>query len=149
MKPIIKQKYKIGDKVRIQKDLPRSMSHFKSDQEVIIMGSYEDQYRHEYVSSPEYTVLFLETGNVSSWYPEKVLHFIEHVGHEGIYEAIEKRQQREAEEKIKQEKNKELVKEMTKKLTKEFDTKDCFIETSIDALILKKMMEAVEKTNQH
>lgn len=97
MKPIIKQKYKIGDKVYIQKELPPSMSHFDCDQEAIIIGSYEDQYGHEYVTEPTYGVLRLKSGYYTAWYPEKVLHFIEHVGHEGIYEAIEKRQQREAE----------------------------------------------------
>lgn len=144
MKPIIKQKYKIGDKVRIQKDLPESMYHFKSDQEAIILGSYEDQHGHTYLTNPQYAVLLLETGYNSAWYPEEVLHFIEHVGHEGIYDVLEKRR-RETEEVVGQAKHNEFVKELSalKELTKEFD-----VETSIDALIIKMMMEAVAKEKE-
>jgi hypothetical protein len=86
-KPIIRQKYKIGDKVRIG-NLPSSFSHFTQNGDVIILGSYSDIYDHKYDRPPEYTIMTL-TGNTCAWFPERYLEFIEHVGHQGIYEAIE------------------------------------------------------------
>ena len=40
----MEQKFKKGDYVRVTKNLGPMMSHFKSDCNAIVMGSYNDRY---------------------------------------------------------------------------------------------------------
>ena len=58
-----KQKYKRGNLVHIAKDLGDHMSHFTSDKDVIIVGSYADQYGGSDTDS--YTVMFVDDGNTT------------------------------------------------------------------------------------
>jgi len=84
-------KFKIGDKVHINKELGSSMSHFKNDIDVIIIGtSGEDEY-------VKYSVLFLD-GTQCAWYYEKQLIFIEHVGMKEIKRIEWERNERENKE---------------------------------------------------
>lgn len=87
-----KQKYKRGDVVHIAVDLGQSMSHFKKDKDVVILGSYADQFGGSNTS--DYTVLFLEDGNESSWYGEHQLTFLRHGGEEFISEIKKTRNER-------------------------------------------------------
>lgn len=68
------QKFHKGDWVRVAKDLGPSMSHFTSDCEAIVIGSYADQYGGEDTNS--YTLHIEGRGQVS-WYYEKQLELIE------------------------------------------------------------------------
>ena len=67
------QKFKKGDLVRIAKDLGPSMSHFQSDCDAIIIGSYADKYRGDNTDS--YTLHLKGRGQVS-WYEEHQLTLI-------------------------------------------------------------------------
>lgn len=69
-----KQKFQKGDYVRVAKDLGSSMSHFPSDCNAIVIGSYADQFGGKDIKS--YT-LFLENRGESSWYEEWQLELIE------------------------------------------------------------------------
>lgn len=69
------QKYHKGDHVQVAKDLGESMSHFTSDCEAIVIGSYTDQYGGGRESS-SYT-LHLKGRGQSSWYDEWQLELIE------------------------------------------------------------------------
>jgi hypothetical protein len=91
------QKFKRGDLVRIAKDLGPSMTHFESDQDAIVMGSYRDQYGGDHKVN-DYTIMFDNGGEVS-WYHTHQLTFIKHVGEariKEIKELKEKRQEMEA-----------------------------------------------------
>ncbi len=68
------QKFKKGDLVRVAKDLGSSMSHFTSDCDAIVIGSYNDQYGGGDTDS--YT-LHLKVGGRCSWYYESQLTLIE------------------------------------------------------------------------
>ncbi len=76
------QKFKRGDVVHIAADLGQCMSHFTADKDVVIMGSYADQFGGE--NTKNYTVLFCEDGNECSWYKEYQLIFLRHGGEELI-----------------------------------------------------------------
>ena len=69
------QKFHKGDLVRIAKDLGRGMSHFTSDVDAIVIGSYSDEYGGDNTSS--YT-LHLKGSGKCSWYKEHQLSLIEH-----------------------------------------------------------------------
>lgn len=68
------QKFNKGDLVRIASDLGRSMSHFTSDCDAIVIGSYADQYGGRDTKS--YT-LHLKVCGESAWYYESQLTLIE------------------------------------------------------------------------
>jgi hypothetical protein len=91
-----RQKFKRGDLVHIAADLGSCMSHFTADKDVIIMGSYRDQFGGDCTDS--YTVLFIEDGNTVSWYHENQLTFIRHVGQEEIDRVRDAKDVREAQE---------------------------------------------------
>jgi hypothetical protein len=61
------QKFHKYDHVQIAKDLGRHMSHFTSDCEAIVMGSYADQFGGNNTNS--YTIFIKEDGE-HSWYEE-------------------------------------------------------------------------------
>ena len=68
------QKYHKGDHVKVIKKLPKSMSHFQSDCEAIIEGSYADQFGGN--DTNNYSIFIKDHGGVS-WYQEEVLELIE------------------------------------------------------------------------
>lgn len=68
------QKFHNGDLVHIAKDLGPDMSHFTSDVDAIVIGSYSDQYGGR--SCGSYT-LYLKDGGQVSWYEESQLTLIE------------------------------------------------------------------------
>jgi hypothetical protein len=68
------QKFHNGDWVRVAKDLGPEMSHFPSDCEAIVVGSYADQYGGS--NGTSYT-LRLKDGGETSWYYESQLTLIE------------------------------------------------------------------------
>lgn len=76
------QKFTRGDLVRIAAKLPDSMSHFTAGEDVVIIGSYADQYGGS--NREIYTVLFRTRGCVS-WYPERLLTLVE-AGREDLIE---------------------------------------------------------------
>lgn len=90
------QKFKRGDVVHIAADLGRSMSHFTNDKDVVILGSYADQFGGSNTKS--YTVLFTDNGNKVSWYKEHQLTFIRHRGEELITKITERRKKRQEKE---------------------------------------------------
>ena len=69
------QKYKKGDLVHVAKNLGTSMSHFTSDVEAIVMGSYKDLCGGSDTKS--YT-LHIKGEGETSWYYEHQLTLIEH-----------------------------------------------------------------------
>jgi len=71
------QKFHKGDWVRVIKDLGSSMSHFESDCEAVIIGSYADQYpQHDRTNTHDYTI-FIKGGGQVSWYGENQLILID------------------------------------------------------------------------
>mgnify|MGYP003348488012 CR=1 FL=1 len=78
------QKFKRGDLVRIAKDLGASMAHFEADQDAIVMGSYRDLCGSGPNNTKEYEVLLCKNGDSHSWYYERQLTFIKHVGEDAI-----------------------------------------------------------------
>jgi hypothetical protein len=48
------------------------MKYFENDKDVIVVGSYADQYGGDNTKS--YTVIFPDTGRESSWYEEHQLY---------------------------------------------------------------------------
>lgn len=68
------QKFKKGDHVRIDKDLGKSISHFRADCEAIVIGSYADQYGG--TDTKSYT-LHIKNSGQTSWYDECQLTLIE------------------------------------------------------------------------
>jgi len=85
------QKFKRGNLVHIAKDLGSMMSHFESDKDAIIVGSYADQYGGSKTDS--YTVMFPDTGGESSWYMEPQLTLIDEGG-EHLFEEAKKNRER-------------------------------------------------------
>jgi len=85
------QTFNRGNLVRIAKDLGQSMSHFENDKEVIIVGSYADQYGGSDRTS--YTVMFPDNGNTSSWYNEHQLTLVDIGGEHLITEAKKRREE--------------------------------------------------------
>ena len=69
-----KQKFRYGDHVRVKKDQVNYMSHFASDVEAIVLGSYKDQYGGNDTKS--YTLYINGEGEVS-WYYDHQLELIE------------------------------------------------------------------------
>ncbi len=69
------QEFHKGDLVHIAKNLGSSMSHFTSDCDAIVIGSYADQFGGNDTDS--YT-LHLEGHEVASWYDGNQLTLIEH-----------------------------------------------------------------------
>lgn len=69
-------KFKRGDVVRVADDLGPQMSHFRSGEDAVVMGSYRDQFGHG--RGPDnYTVMFLD-GAEHSWYPACTLAILRH-----------------------------------------------------------------------
>lgn len=68
------QKFHKGDFVHVAKDLGPTMSHFTSDIDAIVIGSYKDQYGGSDTGS--YT-LHLKGRGQCSWYHEQQLELIE------------------------------------------------------------------------
>jgi len=64
------QKYKIGQRVHIAKDLGESMSHFKSDADATVVGVYAHMYGGSDVKSYS---LDIDGFGESSWYDENQL----------------------------------------------------------------------------
>jgi hypothetical protein len=88
-----KQKFKRGDVVHIAADLGSAMSHFPSDEDAIVMGSYRDQCGGNDVDS--YTLMFLDTGGECSWYYTNQLTLLHHGGEEAIAKVESDRDARE------------------------------------------------------
>ena len=89
----MKQKFKRGDVVHIAADLRQSMSHFEKDIDVVILGSYADQFGGN--NTEDYTVLFLDSGTEVSWYSEEQLTFLRHGGEKLIDEIKKAESQRQ------------------------------------------------------
>lgn len=71
------QKFHKGDWVRVAKDLGSSMSHFESDCEAIVIGSYADQYpQYDNEDVDQFTIFIKGRGEVS-WYHVTQLILIE------------------------------------------------------------------------
>ena len=68
------QQFSKGDYVKVAKDLGPGMSHFTSDCEAIVIGSYADQYGGE--DRESYTIHIKNKGEVS-WYYGSQLKLIE------------------------------------------------------------------------
>jgi hypothetical protein len=71
------QKFHKGDWVRVVKDLGSSMSHFESDCEAIIIGSYADQYPQYDSGNVNQFSLFIKGRGEVSWYHVSQLTLIE------------------------------------------------------------------------
>ena len=67
------QKFHKGDHVMVAKDLGPHMSHFKSNCEAIVIGSYKDKYGGDNTSA--YTIHIKGSGQ-TSWYEEHQLTLI-------------------------------------------------------------------------
>lgn len=71
-----KQKFQIGQKVRVCKEMPRHMSHFHSDFEATVLGTYAQLYRKGHCDEArhyrEYSLYSEEFGSLS-WYDEDQL----------------------------------------------------------------------------
>jgi hypothetical protein len=72
------QKFFLGDRVRIAKDLGSSMSHFESDCEAIVMYSYAEQYDSSSKRNlDQFSLYILPNRGESSWYYANQLTLIE------------------------------------------------------------------------
>jgi hypothetical protein len=69
------QKFFLGDRVRIAKDLGPSMDHFEKDCEAIVMYSYAEQYDGRDVD--KFSLHILPNRGESSWYYADQLTLIE------------------------------------------------------------------------
>lgn len=82
----------MGDLVRVADEMPSGMSHFRSGGEAIVIGSYSDLYYHgEPRNDKEFSLLFCDTGERSSWYPGDLLTFVRHATREDVLKAREAR----------------------------------------------------------
>lgn len=70
------QKFHKGDHVRVAKDLGPSMSHFESNCEAIVIGSYKDRYGGSGRNERQFTIHIKDRGQ-TSWYYEEQLTLIE------------------------------------------------------------------------
>jgi hypothetical protein len=66
------QKFPVGVKVKIAKDLGKFMSHFKSDVEAIV----EHTYAHAYGGNDVYSYSLIINGSSTAWYYENQLTLI-------------------------------------------------------------------------
>lgn len=74
----ISQKFFLGDRVRIAKDLGSSMSHFESDCEAIVMYSYAEQYDGSSKKNfDQFSLYILPNRGKVSWYYADQLELIE------------------------------------------------------------------------
>lgn len=96
---MLKQKFRRGNLVRINKDLGMSKAHFESDCLAIILGSSADIYDTPNIY--EYKVMFPSTGSTSAWYDQCDLTLIEEGGETLIEEAVENKLKREAKNTLK------------------------------------------------
>ena len=72
------QKFFLGDRVRIAKDLGTSMSHFEKDCEAIVMYSYAEQYDSSSKKNlDQFSLYILPNRGESSWYYADQLELIE------------------------------------------------------------------------
>lgn len=79
------QKFHAGDLVHVVKDLGQYMSHFPSDCDAIVVGSYQDQLPEMGQGAGpnayrQYTLRLLPSGNTVSWYEEHQLILIAKAG---------------------------------------------------------------------
>ena len=88
------QKFRLGDLVRVAKDLGSSRSHFTSDCDAIVVGSYADQFGGSDVES--YTLMLLPEGGRCSWYYEEELTLIEKGFAHTILDVAEKKLREES-----------------------------------------------------
>jgi hypothetical protein len=91
----MQQKFHKGDWVKVVKDLGPGMSHFESNCEAIVIGSYADQYGGEDYHS---LTLFIKGRGHESWYIESQLTLIE-AARIDLLEQWEKEKAAEIEEK--------------------------------------------------
>jgi len=85
----------MGDLVRVADKMPSCMSHFRSGGEAIVKGSYSDFYYYgEPRDDEEFSLLFCDTGESSSWYPEELLTFVRRATREDVLKAREARRRR-------------------------------------------------------
>ena len=93
------QQFQRGDLVRVAADLGPCMSHFRTNADAIVLGSYADQYGcRDKRTANQYTLLFTDSGSESSWYDADQLTLLRHVGDEGIREVESARQLRQKRE---------------------------------------------------
>ena len=72
------QKFFLGDRVRIAKDLGASMSHFQKDCEAIVMYSYAEQYDSSSAkNADQFSLYILPNRGETSWYYANQLELIE------------------------------------------------------------------------
>ncbi|NOR84872.1 hypothetical protein GQ473_02035 [archaeon] len=71
----MKPRFKRGDFVRIVDDLGPTMSHFRAGANAIILHSDVDMnpFISESIYSPQYQLIFTDTGNEVAWYEEDQL----------------------------------------------------------------------------
>lgn len=90
------QKYNKGDYVKVSKNLGSSMSHFTSDCEAIVIGSYHDQFGGS-GGYKSYTLHLKDEGECS-WYNEHQLTLIK----AGAFDLLQEwKDKKEADRKIK------------------------------------------------
>ena len=76
----MKQKFHVGDRVRIDKEMPACMSHFPHDVEALVLHSYYDmhlidpyKYGGDENGKKEYAVYILPDRGFCAWYMEDQL----------------------------------------------------------------------------
>jgi hypothetical protein len=87
------QKFQRGEGVRIADDLGPSMSHFRAACDAVVLGSYADKYGGD--TRDSYTLMFRD-GSSCSWYYERQLSFLEHLGEAEIDRLTREREARDA-----------------------------------------------------
>ena len=92
-----KQKYHYGDVIHLDADPGPGRSHSRKDEDAVVLGSYNDQYRggeDDGRDQHQYTLLFFDGGQ-SSWYPEEQMTFLRH-GTDEIVEIKRKKREKDA-----------------------------------------------------
>lgn len=75
-----KQKFFRGHQVRISKDLPTYMRHFKNDFVAVVNHSYTDIHGSSSEREPQYSITYKKedgTFNSSAWYQESLLTLVD------------------------------------------------------------------------
>lgn len=80
--PQFEQKFKRGDMVHVLKNLGEAMSHFPSDFDGIVYGSYNDMYgdKSGIDESHQYGLILVDGTNSCAWYPEGTLTLVKEGG---------------------------------------------------------------------
>lgn len=71
------QKFFLGDRVRIAKDLGLSMDHFEKDCEAIVMYSYAEKYSGSGKAHDQFGLFILPDRGETAWYYAHQLELIE------------------------------------------------------------------------